>query len=45
MRVTKQLQVVLESEEFERLDSGQPIQIPIDQEQVIALYPPQEDDE
>jgi len=45
MRVSKQLQVVLDPEEFERLETGEPIQIPVDQEQAIVLYPPQEDDQ
>jgi hypothetical protein len=40
MRITKTLDVELTEEEIERLTDGNPLQIPIDPDQGLVLYPP-----
>jgi len=42
MRITKTLDVELTAEEIERLNEGKPLQIPIDQDQGLVLYPPEQ---
>jgi hypothetical protein len=45
MRVSKHLDVELEPEEWRRLQNGEPISIPIEQEQFLNVYPPEGDEQ
>jgi len=45
MRLSKHLDVELEPEEWERLQNGEPIGIPLEEDQFLNLYPPEGDSE
>jgi len=44
MRLSKHVDVELEPEEWEMLQSGEPVRIPIEQDQFLNVYPPENGD-
>ena len=42
MRVNKSVNVKLEDEELRRLNDGEPLRIPLEENQYLQLHPPKE---
>lgn len=42
MNVRKTLEIALDEEALEMLKNGESLQVPVDQDQSIVLYPPRE---
>jgi hypothetical protein len=40
MKISKSVDVKLDREELERLNGGEPLRIPLEEQQFLNLYPP-----